>query len=157
MFYSVPSSLVPLSTATLWVFGGSWVRYHVFLNLVGTCSPVVFWRVNLSSLHALNMGKNEEKNLSVGSGVQPQSLKFWKVLSTQQYIFFFFLAFSDGLPRWLRSKNLPANAGKVGLIRVGRISWRRKWPPTPVFLSGESHGQRSLVGYSPWGLRVRHN
>ena len=29
--------------------------------------------------------------------------------------------------------------------------WRRKWQPTPVFLSGKSHGQRSLVGYSPWG------
>ena len=28
--------------------------------------------------------------------------------------------------------------------------WRRKWQPTPVFLSGKSHGQRSLVGYSPW-------
>ena len=31
--------------------------------------------------------------------------------------------------------------------------WRRKWQPTPVFLSGESHGQRSLVGYSPWGCK----
>ena len=30
------------------------------------------------------------------------------------------------------------------------VPWRRKWQPTPVFLSGESHGQRSLVGYSPW-------
>ena len=29
--------------------------------------------------------------------------------------------------------------------------WWRQWQPTPVFLSGESHGQRSLVGYSPWG------
>ena len=28
--------------------------------------------------------------------------------------------------------------------------WRRKWQPSPVFLPGESHGQRSLVGYSPW-------
>ena len=34
---------------------------------------------------------------------------------------------------------------------VGKISWRRKWQPTPVFLPGESHGQRSLVGYSLWG------
>ena len=32
-----------------------------------------------------------------------------------------------------------------------KIPWRRKWQPTPVFLPGESHGQRSLVGYSPWG------
>ena len=31
--------------------------------------------------------------------------------------------------------------------------WRGKWQPTPVFLPGESHGQRSLVGYSPWGRK----
>ena len=35
---------------------------------------------------------------------------------------------------------------------VGKIPWRRKWQLTPVFLPGESHGQRSLVGNSPWGL-----
>ena len=34
---------------------------------------------------------------------------------------------------------------------VGKIPWRRKWQPTPVFLSGKSHGQRSLAGCSPWG------
>ena len=34
---------------------------------------------------------------------------------------------------------------------VRNIPWRRKWQPTPVFSAGESHGQRSLVGYSPWG------
>ena len=34
---------------------------------------------------------------------------------------------------------------------VGKIPWRRKWQPTPGFLPGESHGQRSLAGYSPWG------
>ena len=33
---------------------------------------------------------------------------------------------------------------------VGKIPWRRKWQPTPVLLPGKSHGQRSLVGYSPW-------
>ena len=31
--------------------------------------------------------------------------------------------------------------------------WRRAWQPTPVFLPGESHGQRNLVGYSPWGCK----
>ena len=36
---------------------------------------------------------------------------------------------------------------------VGKMPWRRRWQPTPVFSSGESHGQRSLVGYSPWGLQ----
>ena len=34
---------------------------------------------------------------------------------------------------------------------VGTIPWRREWLPTPVFLPGESHGQRRLMGYSPWG------
>ena len=34
---------------------------------------------------------------------------------------------------------------------VRKIPWRREWLPTPVFLPGEFHGQRSLVGYSPWG------
>ena len=34
---------------------------------------------------------------------------------------------------------------------VEKISWRRKWQPTPVLLPGKSYGQRSLVGYRPWG------
>ena len=34
---------------------------------------------------------------------------------------------------------------------VGKIPWRRKWQSIPVLLSGKSQGQRSLVGYSPWG------
>ena len=57
-------------------------------------------------------------------------------------------------------KNPPANAGTVreaGLIPGSGRSpgegngW--KWQPTPVFLPGESHGWRSLVGYSPWGQK----
>ena len=36
---------------------------------------------------------------------------------------------------------------------VGKMPWRRAWQPTPVVLPGESHGQRSLVGYSPWGQK----
>ena len=34
---------------------------------------------------------------------------------------------------------------------VNKIPWRRAWQHTPVFFLGESHGQRSLEGYSPWG------
>ena len=34
---------------------------------------------------------------------------------------------------------------------VRKIPWRRKWQPIPISLPGKSHGQRSLVGYSPWG------
>ena len=41
---------------------------------------------------------------------------------------------------------------------AGKIPWRRKWQPTSVFLPGKSHGQRSLVGYSPWSCKgVRYD
>ena len=53
-------------------------------------------------------------------------------------------------------KNLPANAGDVECgfnPWVGKIPWRREWQPTLVFLPGESHGQRSLLGYSPQSLK----
>ena len=41
---------------------------------------------------------------------------------------------------------------------VRKIPWRRKWQLTPVFLPGKTHGQRILVGYSPWGpKRVGHD
>ena len=36
---------------------------------------------------------------------------------------------------------------------IGKIPWRKEWLPTPVFLPGEFHGQRSLAGYSPWGCK----
>ena len=52
------------------------------------------------------------------------------------------------------SKECACKAGDTGSILVsGRFPWRKKWQPTPVFLPGESHGQRSLVGYSPWGRK----
>ena len=59
-----------------------------------------------------------------------------------------------GVPCGSVVKNPPANAGDTGLIPgVGKIPWRREWQPTSVFLPGEFPGQRSLVGYSPWGRK----
>ena len=58
-----------------------------------------------------------------------------------------------GLPRWISSKESTCKAGDAGDASwiLGREDpWRRKWLPTPVFLTGKSHGQRILVGYSPW-------
>ena len=90
---------------------------------------------------------------------------FWQPL-----IYFLSLYFSqypvDGVLQDVRASQLalvvkspPANARDpkdVGSICgfdpwVGKIPWSRKWQPTPVFLPGECHGQRSLVGCSPWG------
>ena len=53
-------------------------------------------------------------------------------------------------------KNSPADSGDTEtwvLSWVRKIPWRRKWQPAPVFLPGESHGQRSQAGYSPWCLK----
>ena len=59
-----------------------------------------------------------------------------------------------GFPRWLSVKNR-LQCRRYGFNPwVRKIPWTRAWQPTPVFLPGESHGQRSLVGFSPWGHRV---
>ena len=58
-----------------------------------------------------------------------------------------------GFPGGSVLKNPLANARDGFNPWVGKIPWRRKWQHTPVFLPGESHGQRSLVGYSPWGRK----
>ena len=65
---------------------------------------------------------------------------------------------NSGLPRWWCSSKEPACQSRR-LRRYGfspwvwKIPWRRAWQPIPVFLPGESHGQRGLTGYSPQGLR----
>ena len=59
-----------------------------------------------------------------------------------------------GVPGGSAVKNPPANAGDPGSIpAVRKIPWRREWQPTPVFLPGESHGQRSLARSQPMGLQ----
>ena len=54
-----------------------------------------------------------------------------------------------GFPWWLRQQ-----CRRPGVDPwVEEIPWRKEWLPTPLFLFGESHGQRSLVGYSPRGQK----
>ena len=63
----------------------------------------------------------------------------------------------DNIKAALVVKNPPAKAGGVrdlGSSWVRKVPWRREWQPTPVFLPGEPHGQRSLVGYSPRGRQA---
>ena len=61
---------------------------------------------------------------------------------------------NEGLPWWLRRWSVCLQCRRPGFSPwVGKISWRRKWQPTPVFLPGKSHGWRSLAGYSPWGCK----
>ena len=61
------------------------------------------------------------------------------------------------LSRWPSGKESACQCSRCRRHRfnpcMGTIPWRRKWQSTPVFLPGESYGQRSLVGCSPWGRR----
>ena len=70
---------------------------------------------------------------------------------------FLFMAEYERFPRWLSGKESACQCRRHRRRRFdpwdGKISWRRKWQCTPVFLLGKSHGQRSLVGYSTWGCR----
>ena len=66
-----------------------------------------------------------------------------------------------GLPGWLSGKECACQCRK--LRRWGfdpwirKIPWRSKWEPSPIFLPGKSHGQKSQEGYSPWGLKESDN
>ena len=59
------------------------------------------------------------------------------------------------LARWNNSKQSTCRRGRYKRCRFNRqirkIPWGRKWQPAPIFLPGKFHGQRSLVGYNPWG------
>ena len=66
-----------------------------------------------------------------------------------------------GLPGWLRWLRVCLAMQEMQETQIwswfGEIPWRRKWPPTPVYLPGKSYGQRSLVGCSPWPCTVGHD
>ena len=70
----------------------------------------------------------------------------------------FMCGYVYGLLRWHNGKEPACKCRRHGFdLWVGKIPWRRKWQPIPVFLPGESQEQVSLVGYSPWDHRVGHS
>ena len=59
----------------------------------------------------------------------------------------------SGLPRWLSGIESACHCRRRGFdLWVWKNPWRRKWPPTSVFLPGKSHGQWSLASYSPQSM-----
>ena len=94
-------------------------------------------------------------NVSFRYSVTLKCLRF-----TCWYVFEF-LYLHIGFPRWCSGKKSACQCKRPRRCRfnpwVGKISWSRKWQPTPVFLPGESYGQKSLVGYRLGSQRVRRN
>ena len=82
------------------------------------------------------------------SCTQPMPSKITISISGLAYHNDFYWGFPDG------------SGDKESAVQVTRVPslgwedpWSREWLPTLVFLAGEFHGQRSLVGYSPWGRK----
>ena len=87
----------------------------------------------------------------------------WDTVSSEHFLFLIFcpgshifplLMFLPWLSRWLTGKEFAFWFRRPGFNSwVRKIPWRRKWQPTPIFLPWKSNGQRSVVGYSPWGRK----
>ena len=91
---------------------------------------------------------------------QTRSLAFWSLQSTRRVE-----STRQSLIIWVHMTSLVAqmvkNLPAIWEIQVLSLGWddplEKEWQPTPVFLPGEFHGQRSLAGYSPWGCRAGHD
>ena len=105
------------------------------------------WTVGCVHLSELSFSPD----ICPGVGPQDHMVALFSVL----FCFFFLRnlpTILHGLPWWVSSKESAWQCRRWGFDPwVRKIPWRRKWQPTPVFLPGKSHGQRSPVGYSPWG------
>ena len=112
-------------------------HFHTLEKEMATHSSVLAWRIP---------GTGEPDGLpSMGSHRVRHD---WSDLAASAAAVF------QGLPWWLRWERICLKYERPGFYPwIRKILWRREWQPTPVFLPGESHGQRSLSGYSPWGCK----
>ena len=90
-------------------------------------------------------------NVTCLTQVAKGSLQLFRNSKCQEQLKLTVATLEECFPGASGSKESPCIAGDMG-----SIPGRRKGQPTPIFLPGESHGQKSLVGYSPWGCRVRY-
>ena len=94
--------------------------------------------------HCILLKNKRKQKLHTNKTGQGDSFPFTVTLTQMCFIL---LNGSDGIES-------ACSAGDLDLIPAsGRFPWKREWLPTPVFLPGESHGQRRLMDYSPCGRR----
>ena len=105
----------------------------------------IWWCITISSLVLWKGNKNREKP-------HTRSLT-WKMHRLFHLgSFLGWLQWASPVAQWWRIHLICRSLRRFRLDSwVGKSPWRRTWQPTPVFLPGESHGQRRLVGYRPWG------
>ena len=92
-------------------------------------------------------GNRNWNNAAIASGILRISINDWKLGERHGIDVFAYLITESPVAQWYRIC-LPMQETRVRSLSW-EDSWRRKWQPDPVVLPGKSHGQRSLVGYSP--------
>ena len=152
---SCPFTLFLLSPFLL-LFAGGFSFFHYpgphqawlfSRSLPGPLVPLLLSQPSWSSCHVWTPGGSGHDCFSALSGTSTQVSKSRTGPYNEESIYFLGM-----LPWWLSGKESACQCRRRRLHPwVGKIPLRRKWQPTPGFLPGKSHGQRSLGGYSPWG------
>ena len=133
--------------------------YSVNKSFLPTVTFKNFKSSSLKSPHqklcmAISHVKPDVKKSMFMEEISSFSLNCLKRCHWEVFFFFFFFPHSQ----W----GFPCGSDGIVCLQCGRtefnpwvrkIPWIRKWQPTPVYLPGECHGLRSLVGYSPWGCK----
>ena len=135
-----PSSIIPQAGGTWWRWGSCFTSGNEVW--VGAACPRLLSKVDDVATRP-NLGEEEEPPWVWV--YLPKKTPHWPLGSTADILI-------CELPWWLRWLRIYLQCRRLEFNPwVGKIPWRRKWQPTPAFLPGKSHGQRSLMGYSPWG------
>ena len=126
-------------------FSSSCVSQTVRLSWVGCCCLLMDWR-------SQNSLRKKCSEIQIFFSCLKPYFSSLKVKGRRKFQTPFLV--KGILPWWLRQLSVCLQCGRPGFDPwVGKIPWRRKWQSTPVLLPGKFHGQRSLVGYSPWGRK----
>ena len=87
------------------------------------------------------------------TSIHDYTVNYYSVVRKKEIILFvtIWVDFEDTVLTEIYQTEKDKHCIVITYLWVGKVLWRTKWLPTPVFLPGKSHGQRSLAGYSPQG------
>ena len=138
----------------------SWADLGQHFNEKRCISCFSSWFTNLFCLKACSLkpSHNNHENYIVLIEFSTLIKSLSRIFLKELYPYVYTHIYTE-FPRWLSGTEYVCQCMTLGSNPwVGKISWRRRWLPTAVFLPRKSHGQRSLVGYSSWSCkRVVHN
>ena len=144
----LPKSTEPVKDEHMIFTQGIWhlppLYLHQCYDLLFTCTTCTFFNINVyfQVSEKRRWKKEHRKECVVRKGINFQVHN----CCCLQYS-------ALGLSRRLSGKPSTCQCRSKFNPWVSQMPWRRKWQPTPIFLPGESHGQTSLAGYSPWGCK----